>query len=143
MSLSDKQVIAVTLLASGRTARSVAAEIRVTPQTICAWRKNPDFVAAVNSCQRETIESARVALQQAAAAAVDAIVELVRSAESEETRRKAANDILRMAGYEAASSANYARFVGPESADQVQARWALERELDRGRNPFLGGGASI
>jgi transposase-like protein len=92
--LSDKQRIAAEVIASGGLCKHAAAAAGVVPETISVWRKAPEFLAYANQLRNEAHLAARDALRAQSLAAVETLGLLMRSAESEETRRKAAVDVL-------------------------------------------------
>jgi hypothetical protein len=123
MKLSPKQVQAIVLLAAGTTSRAAAEELSISPQTISEWKRNPAFIAQLNDLQVSAIDAARTKIQQAASDAVDALRELVGDGENPEIRRKAANDILRLAGFEPSSRELYRFGVGPTTVPEVEKEW--------------------
>lgn len=130
MKLPAKQNLAVALLASGKKGCEVASELKVTPQTISEWKRQPEFVAELNKLQMEGIRAARTKIQQSATEAVDALLEIAKEAPNPDTRRRAAVDLLRLGGFEPASLQAYGIGIGPETADAVQAK--QERDLALG-----------
>src|SRR5688572_8414170 len=47
--MDAKRQKAIDLLVSGMKQKDVAAAVGVAPQTLCGWRKEPEFEAAYNS----------------------------------------------------------------------------------------------
>src|SRR6056300_114319 len=46
--LNENQLIAVQLVAQGRSGKEIAQELSVTEETISRWKKQPAFIAMVN-----------------------------------------------------------------------------------------------
>ena len=46
--LNESQLIAVQLVAQGRSGKMIAKELSVTEETISRWKKQPAFIALVN-----------------------------------------------------------------------------------------------
>jgi hypothetical protein len=126
MKFDAKKAKAVSLIASGLKCRMVAEELGVTPQTISEWKKQPEFAAESNKLRLETLEAASAKIQDSVIGACDILVRVMQEAPSFETRRKAALDIMRLAGFEPGSQQSYAWGIGPRTADGV--RQATRRE---------------
>lgn len=117
---SAKQIQAIGLLAHGVSCRDVAKELSVAPQTISEWKKSPSFVARVNDLKMEALETARIALQQSSNIAVRTLIEIAEKSDNDETRRKAAMDILRMNGFEAGMHESFAWGVGSRTEERMK-----------------------
>ena len=46
--LNENQLLAVPLVAQGRSGKEIAKELSVTEETISRWKKQPAFIALVN-----------------------------------------------------------------------------------------------
>ena len=46
--LNENQLLAVQLVAQGRSGKEIAQELSVTEETISRWKKQPAFIALVN-----------------------------------------------------------------------------------------------
>ena len=46
--LNNNQLIAVQLIAQGRTGKFISEHLNVAEETISRWRKKPEFIASVN-----------------------------------------------------------------------------------------------
>ena len=46
--LNENQLIAVQLVAQGRSGKEIARELSVTEETVSRWKKQPEFIALVN-----------------------------------------------------------------------------------------------
>lgn len=106
-------------MAQGLLGVEVAKEISVTPQTVSGWKKDPVFMSTLNQHKMELLENARCQLQQSPSKAVQTLIDLMENSESEETRRKAALDILRLTGFEPGKHECYAWGVGPTDVDAM------------------------
>lgn len=68
--LKENQFVAVGLLAAGMPSNEVAKKVGVTPETISRWRRDWEFVAALNAVLADAHEDARLALRNQVARAV-------------------------------------------------------------------------
>ena len=46
--LNNNQLIAVQLVAQGKTGKFISEHLNVAQETISRWRKKPEFIASVN-----------------------------------------------------------------------------------------------
>ncbi len=129
--LSVKQLKAIPLLAQGQTGKQVSKEISVAPQTICEWKKLPEFIAQVNEFTMETLEKARAGLQCSTVTAVAVLSDLAENSKSDETRRKAALDILRMTGFDAGLHESFGWGVGSRTSEGVRSELNGTSELQK------------
>lgn len=120
MDLSGTQIKAIGLLVAGQTCRSVAEEVDVTPQTISAWKNQPYFAAELNKAKMDALESARSKIQGGSIQAVESLLELAQNASSEEVKRKAALDLVKLAGLSVDTLNVFAWGIGPSSAEEVE-----------------------
>ncbi len=58
--LNENQLLAVQLVAQGRSGREIAKQLSVTEETISRWKKQPIFIASVN----EILVQLREGIQQ-------------------------------------------------------------------------------
>jgi len=127
--LTEKQVMAIPLLVAGKTARCVAKEIGVAPQTISEWRKEPKFEAKLNeskwNCLRESLDQ----LRSAASRAVSNLAEISEHAENEETRRKACMNILEMVGIADPTNGILGWRIGPEDPQTIVRKMVADEIL--------------
>jgi transposase len=117
--LTSKQLKALPLMVQGMSGKDVAKEVSVAPQTVSEWKKSPEFMATLNSLRMEALESAACLLQQSPSKAVQALINLMENSENEETKRKAALDVLRLAGFEPGKHESYAWGVGPTNVEAM------------------------
>ena len=47
--LNENQLLAVQLVAQGRSGKEIAQELSITEETISRWKKQPAFIALVNA----------------------------------------------------------------------------------------------
>ena len=117
--LTSKQIKALPLMVQGIPGKDVATEVNVTPQTVSEWKRCPEFMATLNSLRMEFLENARFQLQQSPSKAVQTLIDLMDNSENEETRRKAALDILRLSGFEPGKHECYAWGIGSTNAESM------------------------
>lgn len=90
--LNAKQRKCIDLLVTGRyTQAQIAKELKITPQTICNWKKDPEFSQELQACLKSCI-------QTLAPKAVKTLESLLNS-ESDNVRFSAARDILDRTGF--------------------------------------------
>jgi len=78
--LSEAQARAAQLIATGRSGRSVAAELGIHPSTLSGWRQCPEFRALVNAILAEAQTAAQNKLIHAANVALDTLIKIMTSA---------------------------------------------------------------
>ena len=54
--LNENQLIAVHLIASGRKSCEVAEQLNIRSETLSRWRKDKEFVKAIDKAQEEILE---------------------------------------------------------------------------------------
>ena len=97
--LTPKQKRCIELMVSGELKqKEIAAQIKVSEQTICTWKKNTDFMAEYESLLRNKMRSL-------AATAFQTETKLLK-ARSEMVRLMAAKDILDRAGFKPEDNVN-------------------------------------
>ena len=128
MKLSDKQIQAIPMLASGKKGYEVASELSITPQTISEWKRQPEFVAEHNKLRKEVLDAASAKIQFLVTEAIDVLSEIAKEAPNPETRRKAALDILRLGGYEPGLQQTHGWGLGPQTAERVEEQWKSDEE---------------
>lgn len=75
--LTPRQLQAAQILASGKSQAHAAKAVGVTPQTMNAWFKKPEFMEEVADIVRGVRESTDVALQAQRTRAVEVMAELL------------------------------------------------------------------
>ncbi len=118
--LSDKQLRATELLASGKLGREVAQQLGVTPETISHWKKLAAFEAQYNSVRREVQRSTVNSLQAASGLAVNTLVDLMKGARSDETKRRAAVNVLELLGLD--NQKKHDLEGGSSDADEIESQ---------------------
>ena len=86
--------LAVILKASGMTDREIAVELDVTPPAVAVVCKQPWAVEMLLGRMHGAGDRAMARLQEEALAAAERLINIAKTAENDETRRKANNDIL-------------------------------------------------
>lgn len=128
--LPPKQLQAIFLIVEGKTQREAADILEVTPQTISEWKKLTGFEICLNNTKLELITSGREAIRTSVGSAVNCLKDLANNAESEETRRKAANDILTMAGVADPRDERFTWGIGPLSESELSYKATFTNILD-------------
>ena len=121
--LTPRQVRAIALLAQGETAKAAAEAVKVSEATMVEWRKLPAFAATLNRLKRDALDAARTRLQAATTTAATTLADLAENAPNPETRRRAALDILSLAGVRPET-------VGPTDPATLRARQKEARAWD-------------
>lgn len=97
--LTPSQEKAALLLAGGMTAREVASAINCTPETISRWKAQPAFEAYYNAIRWDTLEAGRERLRSGVMEAINELLSIAKSGNSDEARRRACMNILELTGY--------------------------------------------
>ncbi|MCM1286559.1 MAG: phBC6A51 family helix-turn-helix protein [Acetobacter sp.] len=96
--LTKKQKHALELLIEGElNQKEIAAEVKVSEQTIVNWKKKDEFMNTYNDAVRHNIKLA-------AGKALKRELQLLKKADSDSVSLNAAKDILDRAGFKADSS---------------------------------------
>ena len=120
--LKPNQVQSAILLASGKTSKDVAYAVNVTPETLCNWKKIPQYEALLNKLRKELIEQGRELLRGSIQEAVGTLQDIMTNGDQDEVRRKAAMNILTMNGLAGDIEASKFRItwgIGMTTADGV------------------------
>jgi hypothetical protein len=96
--INPRQLRAAALLVAGNTARAVAQDIQVTPETISIWKRDPEFQRLLLQFKVEAAAACRDMISSAVVDAAQTLVTLVREGKSDEVRRRAALDVLALSG---------------------------------------------
>lgn len=94
--LSDNQIKAAHLIASGMKSKDVASAVNVTPETISTWKRIPTFEAYYNGLREEVMTSSLEKLRGLFGKAVDTVGDHLDASKSDMVRLKAAQVILRV-----------------------------------------------
>lgn len=92
------------MVEQGWTQRDIAKELKITEQTICNWKKLPEFIEAYQKATKQE-------MNLLAAEAVRTLRTLMRTSTSDGVRLNAAKEILNRTGYE---PVEYKRVDRPE-----------------------------
>ena len=93
---NDRKTIAAILMSRGIKGSDLAVAVDVTPETVSRWRRDVNFMAAVNQLRMELVEVSRERLRSKTEAAVEIISEIMENAKSDAIRLKAATEIIRL-----------------------------------------------
>ena len=78
----------------------------------------------------EIVTSGRDAIRSAASLAIECLKSLVETGDNEETRRKAANDILAISGIADPNDGRYKWGIGPTSMSEFQQKKTTDQILE-------------
>ncbi len=92
--LSDRERLAVKLLARGKTTREVATKLNVTERTIYAWRQRPAVQRAIFQTQQELIDTGQGQGIDVVPEAVQTLVSIMNDPEARASDRIAASRAL-------------------------------------------------
>lgn len=129
--LKPKQAQAAALLAQGKLCREAAEAVEISPQTLSAWRKDPEFDAEVNAIRREVLDAAVAQMQQLVPEAIGAVGEVMKSGESDSVRLRAAAMVLAHVGLTDPHSGHWAWGIGPTTPEKVAKNQADELKLEQ------------
>lgn len=123
--LTEIQVTAACLLATGMGRSAVAAEIQVRRETIYHWLNNPDFTGYIRELQAEAREAARSKLLGMANAALNTLKDIVEDKnESAAARVSACGKII---GFILGETNHIDEHDIPKNASTLSKREALKR----------------
>lgn len=88
--LTPKQVKALPLLAIGCSAVEVSKKIKISQVQLSEWKRDPNFMSAINLVRSKAITEAGDALTVLAIDAVNILKDLMNNASSEQTKLRAA-----------------------------------------------------
>ncbi len=103
----EKELKAMELLARGRLESEIADILDVTIDDIRDWKERPILGMMINQLRSEALSQSIAAIQSSTPDAVYALRDLAKTSKNDETRRKAACDLIRMAGLEPDSHDTY------------------------------------
>ena len=90
--LNENQLLAVQLVAQGRSGREIAKQLSVTEETISRWKKQPIFIARVN----EILGQLREGIQQKMRNLVFQALEILETEFSDKENKNKANIALKL-----------------------------------------------
>ena len=90
--LNENQLLAVQLVAQGRSGREIAKQLSVTEETISRWKKQPIFIASVN----EILGQLREGIQQKMRNLVFQALEILETELSDKENKNKANIALKL-----------------------------------------------
>lgn len=92
--LTPKQIIAATVIASGKTKKEAAELVEVTPQTISKWMQIKGFEELMNNLRVVTLYEAQDQLRSLAKNATNVLADLLSKSKNERVRLDAAKYLL-------------------------------------------------
>ncbi len=90
--LNENQLLAVQLVAQGRSGREIAKQLSVTEETISRWKKQPFFIASVN----EILGQLREGIQQKMRNLIFQALEILETELSDKENKNKANIALKL-----------------------------------------------
>lgn len=120
MKLTPDQIKAVPHFLAGKKGTEIAKAVGVTPQTICAWKKNPEFYAYINRLHQEHLDEARDKMRALSLKAIQTMERILDESDNDEIRRKTAMNILELNGFSDPYDGKYGWGIGPQSAEQIE-----------------------
>jgi len=121
LTLTPKQVKAVSLLVSGMSGRAVAKEVGVSPQTVSEWNNDPVIEVYVNQLKQDALDEARDRIRGLALEATKNLEDLMRNAKSEEVKRKVCMSILDIVGISDPTTGVYGWGIGSTTLPQEKS----------------------
>ena len=80
--LKENQIIATQKVAMGLTNRQIAKELNVAEETICRWKRTPEFQAGVNTILLECRDNTKQRLRNLLTHSLDLLEEEINNPES-------------------------------------------------------------
>ena len=90
--LNENQLLAVQLVAQGRSGREIAKQLSVTEETISRWKKQPIFIASVNEILGQLSEG----IQQKMRSLIFQALEILETELSDKENKNRANIALKL-----------------------------------------------
>ena len=90
--LNENQLLAVQLVAQGRSGREIAKQLSVTEETISRWKKQPIFIASVNEILGQLSEG----IQQKMRNLIFQALEILETELSDKENKNKANIALKL-----------------------------------------------
>ena len=90
--LNENQLLAVQLVAQGRSGREIAKQLSVTEETISRWKKQPIFIASVNEILGQLSEG----IQQKMRSLIFQALEILETELSDKENKNKANIALKL-----------------------------------------------
>ncbi len=90
--LNENQLLAVQLVAQGRSGREIAKQLSVTEETISRWKKQPIFIASVN----EILGQLKEGIQQKMRNLIFQALEILETELSDKENKNKANIALKL-----------------------------------------------
>ena len=115
--LNENQLLAVQLVAQGRSGKEIAQELSVTEETISRWKKQPAFIALVN----DLLGQLRDTTQQKMRNLVLLALEILEKELSNEGNKNSVNIALKVLNNFKFSTLIDQK-IGSENADTIERR---------------------
>jgi hypothetical protein len=94
ISISPKQIIAASVIATGSNKKEAAIAANVTPQTISKWMQLPEFEALINQIKLDLLKEAQDKLRGLVSQAILTLASLIKDSENDRIRLETAKYIL-------------------------------------------------
>ena len=115
--LNENQLLAVQLVAQGRSGREIAKQLTVTEETVSRWKKQPVFIAMVN----DLLGQLRDTTQQKMRNLVLLALEILEKELSNKDNKSRVNIALKVINNYKFSTLIDQK-IGPENADTIERR---------------------
>ena len=115
--LNESQLLAVQLVAQGRSGREIAKQLGVTEETVSRWKKQPAFIAMVNDLLGQLRDTTQQKMRNLVLLALE-ILEKELSNKDNKNRVNIALKVLNNYKF----STLIDQKVGPENADTIERR---------------------
>ncbi len=115
--LNESQLLAVQLVAQGRSGREIAKQLGVTEETVSRWKKQPAFIAMVN----DLLGQLRDTTQQKMRNLVLLALEILEKELSNKDNKNSVNIALKVINSYKFSTLIDQK-IGPENADTIERK---------------------
>jgi transcriptional regulator len=115
--LNENQLLAVQLVAQGRSGKEIAQELSVTEETVSRWKKQPAFIALVNDLLGQLRDTTQQKMRNLVLLALE-ILEKELFNESNKNRVNIALKVLNNYKF----STLIDQKIGSENADTIERR---------------------
>ncbi len=128
-SLSPKQILAASTIATGVSHKRAAEVAKVTPQTVSEWKQRPEFIALINDLKLTMLSESQDKLRTLAVSAIDNLARIMTESDNDKLRLDAVKyvlDTIRISPSKDVGLWN----IGPTTPEEV-----IEEELNKA-NPL-------
>ena len=122
--LSAIQIKAIDMIIDGFKLKDIAEKVDRTQQTLCQWKKQPEFIARLNQIKAQGFAEVQNRFSKSTATAVETIDDIMVNSKSDKARLDAAKFIIERVGLTPAH-------IGPTSSKEIRRNELREEKRIR------------